>query len=90
MKDFVRKILASEFIQTSGITNEPLSVSEKSAKYNHSIVDSLFNKSPLLRYLDMKTGAISGTTKTRRSLANIYAIYSILHFYSVDFYQFSD
>ena len=49
-------------------------------------VDSFFEKSPLLRYLDLKTGAILGNSKTRRSLANIYAIYAILHFYKDDFF----
>ena len=37
-------------------------------------VEVLFDNSPLLRYLDMKMGAIFGNAKTRRSLANIYAI----------------
>ena len=31
--------------------------------------------------------AVHGNCKTRRSLANIYAVYSILHFYQEDFYQ---
>lgn len=48
-------------------------------------IDNLFNNSPLLRYLDLKTGAIYGNSKTRRSLANLYAIYSILYFYIQDF-----
>ncbi|CCI72606.1 TPA: restriction endonuclease [Neisseria meningitidis] len=42
----------------------------------------IYNKSPLLQYLDSKMGAIYGNSKTRRSLANIYAIYSLLHFYA--------
>lgn len=50
-------------------------------------IDVLFGKSPLLQYLDLKTGAIYGNSKTRRSLANLYAIYSILHFYIQDFYN---
>jgi len=50
-------------------------------------VGAFFEKSPLLKYLDLKTGAIFGNTKTRRSLASIYAIYAILHFYSSDFYE---
>jgi hypothetical protein len=53
-------------------------------------VDSFFEKSPLLKYLDLKTGAILGNSKTRRSLANIYAIYSILHFYKDEFFGKSD
>jgi hypothetical protein len=52
--------------------------------------EEFFNKSPLLKYLDLKTGAIFGNTKTRRSLANIYAIYSILHYYSHDYYEQPD
>lgn len=46
----------------------------------------LFDNSPLLQYLDSKMGAVYGNSKTRRSLANIYAIYSILYFYEQDFY----
>ncbi len=46
----------------------------------------VFNKSPLLQYLNFKMSAIYGNVKSRRSLANIYAIYSILHFYTQDFY----
>ncbi|MBQ8750667.1 MAG: restriction endonuclease [Alphaproteobacteria bacterium] len=49
--------------------------------------EDIFNNSPLLQYLDCKMGAIYGNSKTRRSLANIYAIYSILYFYSNDFYN---
>ncbi len=52
--------------------------------------DDFFEKSPLLKYLDLKTGAILGNTKTRRSLANIYAIYALLHFYANDYYQKPD
>lgn len=47
---------------------------------------SFFDNSALIKYLDSKMGAIYGDSKTRRSLANIYAIYSILHFYVEDFY----
>jgi hypothetical protein len=53
-------------------------------------VDIFFENSPLLRYLDLKTGAIFGNTKTRRSLANLYAIYAILHFYNEDFHNRPD
>ena len=49
--------------------------------------ESIFDKSPLLQYLDFKMSAIYGSVKSRRSLANIYAIYSILHFYVRDFYN---
>lgn len=47
----------------------------------------IYDKSPLLQYLDKKMKAIHGNSKTRRSLANIYAIYSILFFYQKDFYD---
>lgn len=50
-------------------------------------INTLFNSSPLLQYIDLKTGAIFGNTKSRRSLANIYAIYAILHFYVEEFYN---
>ena len=50
-------------------------------------INAIFNNSPLLQYLDLKMGAILGNSKTRRSLANIYAIYSILHFYRNDFFN---
>ena len=50
-------------------------------------VNKFFNESPLIRYLDSKMGAIYGNSKTRRSLANIYAIYSILYFYVDEFYD---
>jgi len=47
--------------------------------------EDVYNKSHLLQYLDMKMSAVHGDSKTRRSLANIYAIYSILHFYRLEF-----
>lgn len=50
-------------------------------------IDKLYNDSPLLQYINLKTGAIYGNTKSRRSLANIYAIYAILHYYVEDFYN---
>lgn len=46
-----------------------------------SSCDEIFNNSPLIKYLDKKTGAVEGDSKTRRSLGNIYAIYSVLHYY---------
>jgi len=52
--------------------------------------DTFIEKSPLLRYLDLKTGAIYGDTKTRRSLGNVYAIYAILFFYSNEYYEKPD
>lgn len=48
---------------------------------------NIYNKSPLLKYLDKKSGAIHGDSKTRRSLGNIYAIYSILYYYVDEFYN---
>ena len=47
----------------------------------------IYDNSHLLQYLDKKMKAVHGNSKTRRSLASIYAIYSILHFYQTDFYQ---
>lgn len=52
--------------------------------------DAIYNASPLIEYLDKKSGAIHGTAKTRRSLANYYAIYSILYFYVDDFFEDPD
>lgn len=46
-----------------------------------------FIKSPLLQYLNLKSNAIHGNSKSRRSLGNIYAIYSILYFYLKDNYS---
>ncbi len=50
----------------------------------------IYDGSLLLQYLDKKMKAVHGNSKTRRSLANIYAIYSILHFYQNDFYNQPD
>lgn len=47
----------------------------------------VYDHSPLLQYLDKKMKAVHGNSKTRRSLGNIYAIYSILYFYKDDFYE---
>lgn len=47
----------------------------------------IYDKSYLLQYLDKKMKAVHGNSKTRRSLANIYAIYSILYFYTNDFFN---
>lgn len=47
----------------------------------------VYDNSPMLQYLDKKMKAVHGNSKTRRSLANIYAIYSILYFYQDDFYE---
>ena len=46
----------------------------------------IYDESALLQYLDKKMKAVHGNSKARRSLANIYAIYSILHFYQEDFF----
>lgn len=51
---------------------------------------NIYNKSHMLQYLDKKMKAVHGNSKTRRSLANIYAIYSILYFYQRDFYGKKD
>lgn len=63
-------------------------IKEILAKYFNEI-DSIktYEKSPLLQYLNLKTSAIYSNTKARRSLANIYAIYAILYFYTQDFYN---
>lgn len=50
----------------------------------------IYDGSLLLQYLDKKMKAVHGNSKTRRSLANIYAIYSILHYYKADFYNKPD
>ena len=47
----------------------------------------IYEKSPLLQYLNLKSNAIHGNSKSRRSLGNIYAIYSILYFYLEDGYS---
>lgn len=50
----------------------------------------VYDHSYLIQYLDKKMGAVHGDSKKRRSLANIYAIYSILNYYKVDFYAEPD
>lgn len=45
----------------------------------------IYNESYLIQYLDKKMKAVHGNSKTRRSLASIYAIYSIIYFYVDDF-----
>lgn len=50
----------------------------------------IYGESLLIQYLDKKSGAIHGTAKTRRSLANYYAIYSILNFYVGEFFNHPD
>ena len=51
---------------------------------------SVYDNSLLLQYFDKKMKAVHGDSKTRRSLANIYAIYSILYFYQDDFFNQPD
>lgn len=46
----------------------------------------IFDKSDIIRYIDLKSSAILGNSKTRKSLGNIYVIYSLLHFYLQDNY----
>ena len=53
-------------------------------------LESIYDNSLLLQYLDKKMKAVHGDSKTRRSLANIYAIYSILYFYKDDFFNQPD
>lgn len=42
----------------------------------------IYNESELLQYFNEKSNAIHGNSKSRRSFANWYAIYSLLHFYT--------
>lgn len=51
---------------------------------------NIYDESLLLQYLDKKMKAVHGDCKARRSLANIYAIYSILHHYQNDYYDQPD
>ena len=43
--------------------------------------NKVYESNYMLQYLDKKMKAVHGNSKTRRSLANIYAVYSILYFY---------
>ncbi|HFP6515162.1 TPA: restriction endonuclease [Enterococcus faecalis] len=43
--------------------------------------ENIYEQSDLIQYLNLKSGAIHGNSKTRRSLANWYAIYAILYYY---------
>ncbi len=47
----------------------------------------IYDGSPMLQYLDKKMKAVHGSSKARRSLGNIYAIYAILYFYEQDFFE---
>ncbi len=53
-------------------------------------IEEIYLGSPLIQYLDKKSGAIHGGSKTRRSLANYYAIYSLVCLYIEDFYEKPD
>lgn len=48
---------------------------------------AIYQESPLLRYLNLKTSAIYSNTKSRRNLANLYAVYAILYFYVQNFFN---
>lgn len=41
----------------------------------------VYDNSELIKYLNLKSGAIHGNSTTRRALANWYSIYAILTFY---------
>ncbi|MCI9353874.1 MAG: restriction endonuclease [Firmicutes bacterium] len=51
---------------------------------------NIYDNSLLLQYLDKKMKAVHGNAKSRKSLASIYAIYSILYYYKKDFYNNSN
>lgn len=50
----------------------------------------IYDSSLLIQYLDKKMKAVHSNSKARRSLANIYAIYSILYFYAENYYDKPD
>lgn len=52
--------------------------------------ESVYDESLLIQYLDSKMHAVHRNSKSRRSFANIYAIYSILHYYQNEFYEKPD
>lgn len=74
----MRKVL-KDFIKT-------ILVEELKSNKDKEVIN-FFRSSPLLRYLNLKTDAIYGNSKSRRSLGNIYAIYSILNFYCKEFFN---
>jgi hypothetical protein len=90
LKEFFKAIINNNFATSSNFTNKSLVFRESPFVRQGFDAEVFFEKSPLLKYLDLKTGAISGNSKTRRSLANIYAIYSILHYYVDDFFEKPD
>lgn len=44
-------------------------------------VEYIYSNSEILQYFNLKSNAIHGSVKTRRSLANWYSLYGILYFY---------
>lgn len=56
-------------------------IKEELANFYGKNWKQIYDNSPLIQYLNLKSGAIHGSSKSRRSLANWYAIYSILNFY---------
>lgn len=54
------------------------------------LYQTIYDSNLLIQYLDKKMKAVHGSSKARRSLASIYAVYSILHFYYNDFYNQPD
>ncbi len=56
-------------------------------KYFNDDYQIIYNNSDLLKYINLKTGAINGNSKSRKSLGNIYAIYSILILYEKEFFN---
>ena len=49
-------------------------IAEILKQYYNDEWEIIFQQSDLLKYLNLKSGAIHGNSKTRRSLANWYAI----------------
>ena len=56
----------------------------------HESYQRVCDQSFLIQYLDSKMRAVHRNSKSRRSFANIYAVYAILHFYQRDYYQNPD
>lgn len=48
---------------------------------DEEMAEDVYKKSEILQYFNLKSNAIHGSVKSRRSLANWYAIYGILVFY---------
>lgn len=73
MRNFIEKIIKEEI--------------ENFNKKGINISKEDLEQMKIIQYLDMKTGAVDGNSKSRRNFANIYAIYSILHFYQEQFFN---